>query len=244
MSTTDGTRLAMNATTEGGRISAIVRDGLRDNNPGLVQLLGLCPLLAVSTSVANALGLGIATIAVLLASNTIAALVGRWLLPEIRLGVFVITIAAAVTTVELLTAAWLPGLHDSLGIFLPLIVTNCLVLGRAEAFASRRPLSESLLDALAMGTGFALVLLALGATRELLGRGSLGTDMDLLFGEGAQNFGLHFFPEQHGWLFALLPPGAFIILGLLVAWHNGRAQRAGATDITEDGVYSADSVNQ
>jgi electron transport complex protein RnfE len=205
-------------------MNTILRDGLRDQNPGLVQLLGLCPLLAVSTSIANALGLGIATIAVLLVSSAIASLVGRWLLPEIRLGVFVVTIATAVTAVELLTAAWLPGLHQSLGIFLPLIVTNCLVLARAEAFGSRHPLGESLLDAAAMGTGFLFVLLALGGTRELLGRGSLGADLHLLLGDSAPG-GLQLFSEQQGWLFALLPPGAFIILGLFVAWHNWRTDR-------------------
>ena len=214
-------------------MKSILRDGLRDNNPGLVQLLGLCPLLAISTSVVNALGLGIATVAVLMVSNAVASLLGRWLLPEIRLGVFVVTIATAVTTVELLTAAWLPGLNESLGIFLPLIVTNCLVLARAEAFGSRRSLGESLLDGLAMGTGFTLVLLALGAIRELLGRGSLGADMHLLLG-GLAPEGIQVFSETHGWLFALLPPGAFMLLGFMVAWHNWRVARAPGTGASED----------
>ena len=118
----------------------IFRNGLDAQNPALVQLLGLCPLLAVSTSAGSALGLGLATLAVLVTSNLIASVLGRWLLPEIRLAVFVLTIAGAVTAVELSLAAWWPGLHDSLGIFLPLIVTNCLVLARAEAFASRQPI--------------------------------------------------------------------------------------------------------
>ncbi len=214
-------------------IKAILRDGLRDNNPGLVQLLGLCPLLAISTSLVNALGLGIATIAVLLVSNAVASLLGRWLLPEIRLGVFVVTIATAVTTVELLTAAWLPGLNESLGIFLPLIVTNCLVLARAEAFGSRRSLGESVLDGLAMGSGFTLVLLALGAARELLGHGSLGADMHLLLGDLAPR-GMQLFEQHDGWLFALLPPGAFILLGLMAAWHNWRVARAPGTSAAQD----------
>lgn len=219
-------------------MKSILRDGLRDNNPGLVQLLGLCPLLAISTSVVNALGLGIATVAVLLVSNAVASLLGRWLLPEIRLGVFVVTIATAVTTVELLTAAWLPGLNESLGIFLPLIVTNCLVLARAEAFGSRRSLGESLLDGLAMGTGFTLVLLALGATRELLGRGSLGADMHLLLG-GLAPEGIQLFSHQDGWLFALLPPGAFMLLGFMVAWHNWRVARAPGAGASEDRAVEA-----
>lgn len=177
--------------------SEILRNGLDSANPGLVQLLGLCPLLAVSNSVDNALGLALATCAVLLSSNAIASLVGRWLLPEVRIAVFVLTIAGAVTSVQLAIAAWWPELHDALGIFLPLIVTNCLVLARAESFASRQPLGLALLDGAAMGVGFGLVLVTLGAVREFLG---------------------------HGLLLALLPPGAFILLGLMLAVRNWRIQ--------------------
>jgi len=201
----------------------ILRQGLVDRNPGFVQLLGLCPLLAVSTSVANALGLGVATLAVLMVSNTIAAVAGPRVPREVRLAVFVVVIAAAVTSVELAMAAWWPGLHTALGIFLPLIVTNCLVLARAESFASREPLPRALLDGLAMGLGFLLVLLALGASRELLGRGSLGADLHLLLGEGHAASGWRIFPENEGWLLALLPPGAFILLGLMLALGNARA---------------------
>jgi electron transport complex protein RnfE len=182
---------------------ALLLDGLRDRNPGLVQLLGLCPLLAVSNSVASAFGLGVATLAVLLASNLFAALAGPLLPREVRLAVFVVVIAAAVTTVELSMAAWWPGLHASLGIFLPLIVTNCLVLARAEAFASRASPSRALADGLGMGLGFLAALLLLGATRELLG---------------------------HRLLIARLPPGAFVLLGLLLALGNawGFWRRRGA----------------
>jgi electron transport complex protein RnfE len=201
----------------------ILRQGLIDRNPGFVQLLGLCPLLAVSTSVANALGLGLATIAVLMASNAIAAVAGPRVPREVRLAVFVVVIAAAVTSVELAMAAWWPGLHAALGIFLPLIVTNCLVLARAESFASRESVPRALLDGLAMGLGFLLVLLALGASRELLGRGSLGARLDLLFGERFADSGWQVFPEANGWLLALLPPGAFILLGLMLALGNARA---------------------
>lgn len=201
----------------------ILRQGLVDRNPGFVQLLGLCPLLAVSTSVANALGLGIATLAVLMASNAVAAVAGPRVPREVRLAVFVVVIAAAVTSVELAMAAWWPGLHAALGIFLPLIVTNCLVLARAESFASRESLPRALLDGLAMGLGFLLVLLALGASRELLGRGSLGADLHLLLGEHVATTGGRIFPESEGWLLVLLPPGAFILLGLMLALGNARA---------------------
>ena len=215
---------------------AILRLGLIDRNPGFVQLLGLCPLLAVSTSVASALGLGLATIAVLLMSNAIAAIAGPRVPREVRLAVFVMVIAAAVTSVELAMAAWWPGLHASLGIFLPLIVTNCLVLARAESFASREPVSRALLDGLAMGLGFLLALLALGASRELLGRGSLGADLHLLLGAQFQGRGWQAFPESRGLLIALLPPGAFVLLGLMLALGNVRAaarQRASAGPAAE-----------
>jgi len=180
----------------------VLRNGLSASNPGLVQLLGLCPLLAVSTSIHSALGLGLATLAVLVTSNAIASVVARWLLPEVRIAVFVLAIAGAVTSVQLAIAAWWPELHDALGIFLPLIVTNCLVLARAESFASRQPLGLALIDGVAMGLGFGLVLLALGAVRELLG---------------------------HGLLLALLPPGAFILLGLMLALRNWTVQAKTAT---------------
>jgi electron transport complex protein RnfE len=204
---------------------ALLFNGLRDQNPGFVQLLGLCPLLAVSTSVANALGLGIATLAVLLTSNALAALAGPRLPREVRLAVFVLVIAAAVTAVELSMAAWWPGLHASLGIFLPLIVTNCLVLARAESFASREPLSRALLDALAMGLGFLAALLLLGAARELIGQGSLGADLHLLFGAGVRHAEWRFFDREHGLLVVLLPPGAFVLLGLMLALGNARSAR-------------------
>ncbi len=214
--------------------SAILRAGLRDQNPGLVQLLGLCPLLAISTSLANGLGLGLATLAVLAASNTAASLAGRGLPAEIRIAVFVLLIAALVTALELALAAWLPGLHASLGVFLPLIVTNCLVLARAEAFASRQDVPRALLDGLAMGTGFMLVLVTLGATRELLGHGTLGADLALLLGNGAPGGGLRFFDARHGLLLALLPPGAFILLGLMLAWRNARlAARAAPAPVAQ-----------
>jgi electron transport complex protein RnfE len=167
----------------------------------------------------------LATIAVLLISNTLAALIGRWLLPEVRIAVFVVVIAAAVTAVELTLAAWLPAIHAGLGIFLPLIVTNCLVLARAESFAARNAVGSAMLDALAMGVGFMLVLLALGASRELLGHGSLGAGLDDVLGPAWSGTRIEVFPERHGLLLVLLPPGAFILLGLMLAIRNRLAQR-------------------
>jgi electron transport complex protein RnfE len=221
--------------------SGILRNGLVDRNPGFVQLLGLCPLLAVSTSVASALGLGLATIAVLVTSNAIAAIAGPRVPREVRLAVFVTVIAAAVTSVELAMAAWWPGLHAALGIFLPLIVTNCLVLARAESFASRTSLPRALLDGFAMGVGFLAALLALGASRELLGRGSLGVDLQLLLGEQFTLPGWQVFPAAQGLLIALLPPGAFVLLGLMLALGNAHAarRRRAANDSTAAGPAGA-----
>jgi electron transport complex protein RnfE len=213
---------------------AILRNGVLDSNPGFVQLLGLCPLLAISNSLANALGLGLATLGVLVTSNVVAALAGPHLPREVRLAVFVIVIASVVSSVELAMAAWWPGLHDSLGIFLPLIVTNCLVLARAESFASRQPLTKALLDGVAMGAGFLVALLVLGAVRELLGKGSLGAGLDLLLGPSFAGSGWQFFPESSGLLLAMLPPGAFVLLGLLLALGNLRTaarRRAAAASV-------------
>jgi electron transport complex protein RnfE len=222
--------------------SAILKAGFRDQNPGLVQLLGLCPLLAVSTSLGSGLGLGLATVVVLVLSNALASLVGRHLPGEIRIAVFVVLIASLVTALELLMRAWLPGLHAALGIFLPLIVTNCLLLARAEAFASRERFGHAALDGFAMGGGFTLVLVLLGSARELLGHGSLGSDLHLLFGPTAAGVsGLHFFAEKHGLLLALLPPGAFILLGLMLAWQQHRRLLAGATvraNVPDAGAHS------
>ena len=204
----------------------ILRNGLQDQNPGLVQLLGLCPLLAVSTSFGSGLGLGLATLGVLVASNCAAALVGRHLPSQVRIAVFVLLIASLVTAVELSLAAWVPGLHAALGIFLPLIVTNCLLLARAEAFASRQPVRHAALDGLAMGVGFLAVLVVLGAIRELVGRGSLGGDLHTLLGTGTP-VGLEIFGREHGFLLATLPPGAFIVLGLLLALRQARRARRG-----------------
>jgi electron transport complex protein RnfE len=203
----------------------IMRRGLWVENPGLVQLLGLCPLLAISNTVVNAIGLGLATIFVLCATNVLVSMIRWWLHQDLRLPIFVLIIATFVTVVELLFQAFAFDLYLSLGIFIPLIVTNCAILGRAEAFASRQPVLPSLLDGLAHGLGFALVLLLLGAIRELLGRGSLLHGADMLLGERGAPLEVTILPDQSGILLAALPPGAFIALGLLIALRNLLAAR-------------------
>ncbi len=196
------------------------RQGLWQENPALIKLLGLCPLLAVSNSVTNALALGIATTLTLLISNLAVSFFRGYLIHTIRLPVYVLIIASSVTSIELLMQAWLPALHASLGIFLPLIVTNCLIIGRAEAFASRQDIKASGIDALAMGIGFSWVLICLGALREVIGQGTLFSDAHLLFGESATNWTISLFNPDYTVLIALLPPGAFLILGLLLALKN------------------------
>ena len=193
-------------------------NGLWKNNQALVALLGLCPLLAVTNTAINGLGLGLATLLVLLASNVTISAVRHWLHSEIRLPAFVLIIAGFVTSTDIALAAWLPGLHEALGIFVPLIVTNCTILARAEAFASRQPVLHSAVDALAIGGGFLLVLFVLGALREVIGTGSVLAGADLLFGAGAADWSVRL--TDRGFLLAILPPGAFVGLGLLIKKKN------------------------
>lgn len=208
-------------------------DGIWSNNPGLVQFLGLCPLLAVSNTAINGLGLGLATLAVLTLSNLLVSLCRNRVPNEVRLPVFVLIIASLVTVIELLFKAFLFDLYLSLGIFIPLIVTNCAILARAEAFASRHSPSAAILDGISMGAGFILLLVALGALRELIGRGSLFYGADSLFGPMASGFEMQLFPESSGLLLAVLPPGAFIGLGLLVAAKNYFDARAVSLSTTQ-----------
>ncbi len=204
----------------------IWRNGLWDNNPGLVQLLGLCPLLAISSTTVNGLGLGLATTVVLLVTSAAVSLLRSALAPEIRIPAFVLIIATTVTAVDLVLQAWLHDLSRTLGIFVPLIVTNCTILARAEAFASRRPLAAAVHDGLAQGVGFAAVLILLGAGRELVGHGTILADLDLLLGERFADFSVQVLPFDSGLLIALLPPGAFIGLGLMVALRQHLIQRS------------------
>jgi electron transport complex protein RnfE len=193
------------------------KTGLWHENPGLVQLLGLCPLLAVTSSFVNGLGLGIATLAVLMASNGLVSATRRWIQAEIRIPMYVLIIASLVTCIELIFKAWFPALDRSLGIFIPLIVTNCAIVARAEIFASRNPIGSSIADGFVMGLGFALLLMTVGAFRELLGRGSLFAGMDMLTG-GEPMRGIVI--TDGGWLLAILPPGAFFSLALAIAVKN------------------------
>ena len=198
----------------------IVTDGLWHNNQARVALLGLCPLLAVCNTAINGLGLGLATTLVLTLSNTSVSLIRDWVRPEIRLPVFVLIIASFVTTVELVMNAYFHGLYKVLGIFIPLIVTNCAIIGRAEAFASRNSIPRSVVDGLAIGIGFTLVLVVLGASRELIGQGTLLDGAYLMFGEGARDWTWTVHEDYPGILLAILPPGAFIGLGMLLAVKN------------------------
>lgn len=194
-----------------------LRTGLWHENPGLVQLLGLCPVLAVTSTFVNGLGLGIATIAVLVSSNGLVSATRRWIIAEIRIPIYVLIIASLVTCIELIFKAWFPYLDRSLGIFIPLIVTNCAIVARAEIFASRNTVGASLADGLVMGLGFALLLMAIGGFRELFGQGSLFAGMDMLLG-GEPIRGLVL--TDGGWLLAVLPPGAFFSLALAIAAKN------------------------
>jgi len=198
----------------------ISKSGLWNNNVALVQVLGLCPLLAVTGTVINGLGLGLATMLTLVLSNAIVSMIRHWVRPEIRVPVFVMIIASVVTAIELAMNAWLYDLYIVLGIFIPLIVTNCGILARAEAFASKNNVLPSIMDGLMMGTGFMLVLIVLGAIREILGYGTLFSNAHLMFGEMAHDWTLVFIDDYSGFLLAILPPGAFIGMGLIIALKN------------------------
>jgi len=198
----------------------ITLDGLWSNNQALVALLGLCPLLAVTNTLVNGLGLGLATTMVLLLSNLSVSAIRHWVRSEVRLPVFVLIIASFVTAVELLMNAFLHDLHKVLGIFIPLIVTNCAIIGRAEAFASRNPMRAAAVDGLAIGLGFTMALMVLGGMRELIGQGTLLDGAELMFGQGAAGWKLSLGEGYQGLLLAILPPGAFLGLGFMIALKN------------------------
>lgn len=198
----------------------IIKDGLWSNNPALVQILGLCPLLAVTSTVVNGLGLGLATMLTLVASNVIVSMIRHYVRPEVRIPVFVLIIASVVTTIELAMNAWFHELYNILGIFIPLIVTNCSIIARAEAFASKHKVTDAFIDGLFMGLGFALVLVVLGAMREGIGFGTLFANAQLMFGEAARSWRITLIEDYRGYLLAILPPGAFIGLGFMIAMKN------------------------
>lgn len=212
--------------------------GIWEDNPALVKLLGLCPLLAVSNTTVNALALGLATLVTLLVTNTLVSVLSSQLQYAIRIPIYVLVIATTVSSIELAVKAMLPALHASLGIFLPLVVTNCLIIGRAEAFASKHSWRESAIDAAAMGIGFLWVLVCLGTVRELIGQGSILADATLLFGASAKNWPITVFDNEYAALIAVLPPGAFLALGCLLAIRNSinsaHKNRQGLNDISSD----------
>jgi electron transport complex protein RnfE len=195
----------------------ILRDGIWDNNIIFSQMLALCPLLAVTGTATNGLGLGLATMFVMVISNLVVALFRGIITPEVRIPVFILLIAGIVTLVDMIMNAWLHELHKVLGLFIPLIVTNCAILGRAEAFASREPIRASIVDGFAMGLGFLLSLVALGAAREIIGAGTLFSGASILLGNSFHFLELTLIPDYRGFLLMSLPPGGFMMMGFLMA---------------------------
>lgn len=224
----------MTDTTSGN----IVKQGLWTNNQALVALLGLCPLLAVSSTAINGLGLGVATMVTLVLTNMIVSSIRHWIKTEIRIPMFVIIIACVVTAIELLMSAHFHDLYLILGIFVPLIVTNCAIIGRAEAFASKNRFLHSTLDGLMMGIGFTVILVILGAVREVLGYGTVFRHADLMLGEWAGQLSVTVLSDYQGLLFAILPPGAFMGLAVLIALKNkiDRIQMARQVSVESVGV--------
>lgn len=228
----DGQGIADTGNGRREELKELMLQGLWKNNPSLVQVLGLCPTLAVSSTFTNALGLGLATLVVLVCSNLAISLVRNLVPKDIRIPVYVMIIAALVTSVQLLMNAYTYGLYQSLGIFIALIVTNCIIIGRAEAYASKNPPLLAAIDGFMMGLGFTLVLLVLGGLREIIGMGTLFDGADLLLGDWAKSLRIELFHADASLLIAILPPGGFIGLGLLIAGKNaindwmGRKQAA------------------
>lgn len=198
----------------------ITLNGLWKQNAGVVQLLGLCPTLAVTTTAVNGLSLGLATAIVMALANGSVSPVRQFVPSEIRVPVFILVIATLVTVIDLSINAFAYPLHKVLGIFIPLIVVNCIVLARVESFAAKNDTVPSILDGFMMGSGLALVLGLLGGIRELVGKGTLFSGLDLVFGPAAKQFVLTVIPDYHGFLLAVLPPGAFLGLGSLIVLRN------------------------
>ncbi|WP_310598121.1 electron transport complex subunit E [Aeromonas aquatica] len=223
----DGQSLANEGNSRREELKELMLQGLWKNNPSLVQVLGLCPTLAVSSTFTNALGLGLATMVVLVSSNLAISLVRNLAPKDIRIPIYVMIIAALVTSVQLLMNAYTYGLYQALGIFIALIVTNCVIIGRAEAYASKNPPLLAAVDGFMMGLGFTLVLLVLGGLREVIGMGTLFDGADLLLGDWAKSLRIELFHADASLLIAILPPGGFIGLGLLIAAKNAINDRMG-----------------
>ncbi|MGE5489995.1 MAG: electron transport complex subunit E [Actinomycetota bacterium] len=205
----------------------IVRDGLWDNNGVLAMLLGLCPSMAMTTSATNGLGMGLATAVVMAASNLLVAMFRNQITQEVRIPVYILIVAAMVTVVDLVMNAWMHELYKVLGLFIPLIVSNCLPLARLEAFASKEPVLPSLVDGIAMGIGFTIALTGIGAVREIVGSGTLFADASLLLGPAFKFMEMRLLPESMNTLVMILPPGGFLVAGLLVVVKRMLDLRAG-----------------
>ena len=205
----------------------IVRDGLWDNNGVLSMLLGMCPTMAMTTSATNGLGMGLATAVVMAASNLLVAVFRNQITQEVRIPVYILIIAVMVTLVDLSMNAWMHELYKVLGLFIPLIVSNCLPLARLEAFAAKEAVLPALVDGIFMGLGFTFALTAIGAVREIVGQGTLFADASLLLGPAFQFMELRLLPEHTGVLMMLLPPGGFLVTGLLVVVKRMIDVRAG-----------------
>ena len=203
----------------------IAYNGVWKQNPGVVQLLGLCPTLAVTTTVVNGVSLGLATALVMAASNGSVSPVRKFIPAEIRVPVFILVIAALVTMIDLTIHGFAEPFHKVLGIFIPLIVVNCIVLARVESFAAKNEPVPSIWDGFMMGIGLTLVLALLGGMREIIGKGTLFSGLDLALGESFKQYVITVIPDYHGFLLAILPPGAFLGLGFLIAMHNWAEQR-------------------
>lgn len=221
---------ASTAAPEAGTPIGVLTAGVAARNPAWIQLLGLCPLLAVSSSAVTALALALASAGVLVGSNVTISMLRRLIPDFARLPAFVLIVATFTSCAVLLMEAYAFELYLRIALFVQIIVTNCMILGRAEAFASRRPVWPSLLDALGTAAGFALALVSLGLVREAVGRGTVFADMDMLFGPGAAGWTITLPGDWPGLLIATLPPGAFIIAGLLLGLGNAavRARRRNA----------------
>ncbi|MEM8553225.1 MAG: electron transport complex subunit E [Pseudomonadota bacterium] len=220
----------------------IARDGIWDSNVVFSQLLALCPLLAVTGTATNGLGMGLASLAVMLMAGLAVSLLRNVITPEIRIPAFVLIIACIVTVVDMVLNAVMHDLHKVLGLFIPLIVTNCAILGRAEAYASRNAPGAAVFDGLMMGLGFMFALVLLGGVREILGSGTLFADASLLLGDAFGFLEMTIVPDYGGFLIAILPPGGFILLGLLLAGKAVIDQRTAAVAVVEDDVATPEFI--
>lgn len=216
----------------------IVKDGLWENNGVFAMLLGLCPAMAMTGTATNALGMGLATAAVMAASSMLVGLFRNYITQEVRIPVFILVVASMVTLVDLFMNAWMHELYKVLGMFIPLIVSNCLPLARLEAFAGKNSALPSLADGAFMGIGFTIALTMIGAVREVVGSGTLFADASLLFGSNFKFMEMRLLPEDTGILMMILPPGGFLTLGLLVVGKRMLDVRAGKA-IQMGGAHSA-----